>query len=184
MQVTNPETNHPKVRLRREMRAILRQSTADSRPITTALGQWLDAHPHALTIAVFSALPGEPDLAEVVANHPDRCWVFPRVVGESLVFHRVSDPASDLTPGTLGILEPTPTLPTVEPAGIDAFFCPGLAFDPRGGRLGRGKGFYDRMLATARPEALKIGICFPYQWVADTYGEAHDIRMDEVIRGS
>jgi 5-formyltetrahydrofolate cyclo-ligase len=39
------------------------------------------------------------------------------------------------------------------------------------------------MLAHARPDALKTGVCFPCQIVADTCAEAHDIRMDEVISG-
>jgi 5-formyltetrahydrofolate cyclo-ligase len=78
-------------------------------------------------------------------------------------------------------LEPLPCLPELPVARIDAFFCPGLAFDSHGGRLGRGRGFYDRMLAQARPDALKVGVCFPRQLVSDTCPEAHDVRMDELV---
>ena len=58
-----------------------------------------------------------------------------------------------------------------------------VTVEPTGGRLGRGRGFYDRMLAKARPDALKLGICFEIQLVADTFPEPHDVRMDHVIAG-
>jgi 5-formyltetrahydrofolate cyclo-ligase len=132
---------------------------------------------------VFHALPGEVDLTEITLRHGGRRWAYPRIAGDDLVFHVVEDPASDLTPGTMGIFEPLADLPQVAIDEIDAFLCPGLAFDKRGGRLGRGKGFYDRMLARARPDALKIGVCFPEQLVPDAFAEAHDIAMDGVLTG-
>lgn len=183
MQVTNPGMNDPKAQLRRHMRSILRSHPADLRPILAALCDWLETHPDASTIAVFSALPGEPDLTSMVAAHPERRWAYPRVEGQNLTFHLVRDPVYDLLAGAFGVLEPAASLPQVSTAEIAAFLCPGLAFDARGGRLGRGKGYYDRVLANARPDALKIGICFPCQIVADTHGEDHDIRMDQVIDG-
>lgn len=165
------------------MRRILRVNTPDSLPVRRALHDWLSEHPEPRTIAVFAALPGEPDLADLIAAHPERRWVYPRVDGSDLVFHQVKHPASELVPGAFRILEPSPALATVPLREIDAFLCPGLAFDPHGGRLGRGKGFYDRMLASARADALKIGVCFPCQIVPDTYPESHDIRMDAVVCG-
>lgn len=146
-----------------------------------AVDAWLQAHPAPLTIAAFAALPGEVDLMDVIARHPDRRWVFPRMEGQGLRFHAVANPAIDLSTGAFGVREPAPALPIVEITEIDAFFCPGLAFDARGGRLGRGKGFYDRMLAHARPDALKIGVCHRAARVDDTFPESHDIAMDEVI---
>jgi 5-formyltetrahydrofolate cyclo-ligase len=144
----------------------------------------LSARPELRTIAVFSALPGEPDLTELTClPRPGLRWVYPRVDGEHLTFHIVADPAQDLIPGAFGILEPAPGLTEVQPSEIDAFFCPGLAFDPQGGRLGRGRGFYDRLLAQARPAALKIGVCFAHQLVPNTHSEPHDIAMDIVISG-
>jgi 5-formyltetrahydrofolate cyclo-ligase len=165
------------------MRRLLREIDHDSQAILAAVNDWLTAHPGARTIAVFSALPGEVDLAEITARHDNRRWVYPRVAGEDLVFHVVVNPAADLKPGTMGILEPVPNLPRVALDEIDAFFCPGLAFDARGGRLGRGRGFYDRLLSRARPDALKIGVCFPAQLVPDTFAQAHDIAMDGILTG-
>lgn len=146
-----------------------------------ALENWLGRHPDLRTIAVFAALPGEVDLSEWVARHPERRWLYPRVAGEDLSFHHVENPATGLTPGAFGVREPLASLPAEPIGGINAFLCPGLAFDPRGGRLGRGRGFYDRMLAKARPGVLKVGVCFPDQIVEDTFPEAHDIAMDELV---
>jgi len=99
------------------------------------------------------------------------------------MFHAVKNPDLELVPGAFGILEPSPTLPVVDLAKIDVFLCPGLAFDSHGGRLGRGRGYYDRLLARARPDAYKIGVCFPHQLVPETFTEPHDIHMDLVISG-
>jgi 5-formyltetrahydrofolate cyclo-ligase len=146
-----------------------------------AVDVWLEAHPAPRTIAAFAALPGEVDLMDLIARHPERRWVFPRVEESDMHFHAVGNPAVDLTTGAFGVREPFPALPIVEIAEIDVFFCPGLAFDARGGRLGRGKGFYDRMLAQVRPDALKIGVCHQAACVDDTFPEPHDIAMDKVI---
>jgi len=167
------------------MRQLLRGLNADSRPVCEALRQWLAARPHLKTIAVFSPLPGEIDLADFITHHPEIRWAYPRVVERNdLKFHQVQNPTTDLLPGNFSILEPFPALPEIPPAAIDAFICPGLAFDNNGGRLGRGKGYYDRILKKARPDALKIGVCFPEQLVPDTFSEPHDIHMDAVIVGT
>lgn len=159
------------------MRRLLRESPPDSHPPCAAFHRWLLARPDLHTIAVYSPLPGEVDLSAVIRRHPEIRWVYPRVSGDHLTFH----PGGDLIPGAFGILEPAPRSPEVPLREIDAILCPGLAFHEKGGRLGRGRGFYDRLLARARPGTLKIGICFPEQLVPDTFSEAHDIPMDEVI---
>lgn len=135
------------------------------------------------TVALYAAMPEEVDLLPLVAWDPDRRWVFPRVCGEDLVFHEVRDCDRDLIPGRMGIREPSPSLPQVAAGEVDVFLCPGLAFDAGGGRLGRGRGYYDRTLAAARPGALKVGVCLPCQRVADTFPQAHDVAMDVVISG-
>ena len=165
------------MKMRKEMLAHKR----DSGPVCETAFRWLADHSFIQSIAVFAALPGEPDLTELVARHPDRKWVYPKVVGEHLAFYVVEDPAMDLSPGAFGILEPTAAQPEVAIGEIDAFICPGLAFDAKGGRLGRGRGFYDRTLAMARPSAVRIGVCFENQLVPDTYSEAHDVMMNQVI---
>lgn len=165
------------------MREILRGQQPESDTAVTALNLWLLGCEGLRTIAVFAALPGEVDLSRLIQLRPDLCWVYPKVRAEQLSFHQIRDAATELVPGAFGILEPTNAHPEVGIGEIDAFICPGLAFDPAGGRLGRGRGFYDRILSQAREDATKIGVCFEIQRVPDTYAEAHDIRMDQVIFG-
>ena len=63
---------------------------------------------------------------------------------------------------------------------IDLAIVPGMAFDPQGHRLGRGRGYYDRFLPLI-PQAYKIGLCFPFQLVGNVPTEPTDIAMDEVV---
>ncbi|MBK1884488.1 5-formyltetrahydrofolate cyclo-ligase [Luteolibacter pohnpeiensis] len=168
-----------KADLRRTMRSLLKSASFHDEPVAKKITHWISDHPELITIAMYAALPGEIDILELIS--PGKSWALPRVEGEKLVFHEVRSPDTDLKTGAFGIREPLETLPIIPADKIDAFFCPGLAFDARGGRLGRGRGFYDRLLENARPDALKIGICHPFQLVPDVFAEAHDIRMDGII---
>jgi 5-formyltetrahydrofolate cyclo-ligase len=161
------------------MRRLLREQQPASDQTCAALEKWLLAHPALRTVAVYSPLPGEVELSAILLLRAETRWVYPKVSGTELTFHS----GLDFVSGAFGILEPAAGSPAVALAEIDAFICPGLAFDPRGGRLGRGRGFYDRMLSHARPDALKLGICFKIQLVEDTFSESHDVRMDHVISG-
>ena len=65
---------------------------------------------------------------------------------------------------------------------IDLLLIPGLAFDVRGGRLGRGGGYYDRLLATrAGGGAVAIGVCFEFQRVNRLPLAPHDALVDGII---
>ena len=63
---------------------------------------------------------------------------------------------------------------------IDIALVPGMSFDEKGHRLGRGKGYYDRFLVKI-PHVYKIGVCFPFQKFPDIPSDEHDVMMDEVI---
>jgi len=168
--------------MRRDMRAVLREMRHPLPDVAGSIAAWLRAHPALHRITVFAALSGEPDLMPLLSTLPDRHWCFPRVTdAHRLTFHEIQEPAISLRTATFGILEPTPETPEIAIHEIDAFICPGLAFDLGGGRLGRGRGYYDRMLSACRTDAIKIGACFACQIVDHTFTEAHDIPMDVVI---
>ena len=63
---------------------------------------------------------------------------------------------------------------------VDVAVVPGMAFDSRCNRLGRGKGYYDRMLPKLS-NAYKIGMCFDFQKLPGIPADDHDIKVDEVI---
>lgn len=85
----------------------------------------------------------------------------------------------DLEPGPHGIREPRAECPPVPLNQLDLILVPGLAFDLRGRRLGRGKGVFDRLLATA--SGVRVGVAFDCQIVEAVPVEPHDARVDFVL---
>ena len=80
--------------------------------------------------------------------------------------------------GAFHIEEPTGEN-TVDPADIELIVVPAVAYDRKGNRLGRGKGFYDRLLRTTK--ATKIGVGYEFQLLDEIPVEPHDVGMDIVI---
>ncbi len=93
----------------------------------------------------------------------------------------VHDLEADFRHGTLGIPEPKKRCLEVDPAEIDWVLVPGLAFDARCYRLGRGGGHYDRLLPLLRPDAPKWALAFDEQWVDELPVEPHDVPLDGVV---
>ena len=89
----------------------------------------------------------------------------------------------ELKPGAFGILEPAFDPKRLgRPEDLGLAVVPGLGFDRRGGRLGRGEGYFDRFLAEAK-KAYKVGLAFEFQIVDEVPREAKDVSVDEVIIG-
>lgn len=161
-------------------RLVTLNRTSDSNAVVHQLVLELKKLPTAHIVAAYMALPGEVDLSALFAQ-VDKDWVFPKVRGENLNFYRVKNIDLEMQVGAFGIMEPIDGLEEVWVEDVDVFLCPGLGFDRNGGRLGRGRGFYDRMLNQAKPSALKFGVCFSFQIVDEIIMEDHDVRMDRVI---
>ncbi|HEY8392564.1 MAG TPA: 5-formyltetrahydrofolate cyclo-ligase [Capillibacterium sp.] len=97
----------------------------------------------------------------------------------TMEFRRVEN-LTALTPGPFGIREPQ-TGPLCPPEEIGVFFLPGLAFDRRGNRLGRGAGYYDRYLAKLRHPAFKAGLAFQLQITDALPVTATDVKIDSLL---
>jgi 5-formyltetrahydrofolate cyclo-ligase len=69
----------------------------------------------------------------------------------------------------------------VEPEDLDLIMVPGVGFDRRGGRMGNGQGYYDRLLERGRPDAPLIALAFESQMFPEILVGPHDIFMDKVI---
>ena len=111
--------------------------------------------------------------------------VVPYCVGDDLRLFCVEG-VDELSPGMWGILEPKPEWRgrldrRVEAAELDLIIVPGVAFDRRGGRLGFGKGYYDRFLRQVRADAVKIALAFECQLVEEIPMTEQDVCMDKVI---
>jgi 5-formyltetrahydrofolate cyclo-ligase len=85
----------------------------------------------------------------------------------------------DLTPGKFGIWEPAPGCAWFPLNRLDLTLVPGIAFNAIGGRLGRGRGFYDRLLVQV--SGIKCGVAFDEQVVPEIPTEPHDIRLNCIL---
>ena len=105
--------------------------------------------------------------------------LLPKVVGDDLTLHPYLGKKS-LSKGAFNILEPnTPQFSDYN--RIDMAVIPGMAFDKHCHRLGRGKGYYDRLLSQMPQHIYKIGIAFPFQIITEVPATELDISVDEVI---
>lgn len=140
-----------------------------------------DAQNAPQTILAYWPLPDEVDLRPLVKLlfAQGKVIILPKVTGPSTMELRRYTSADDLKEGAFHIQEPVGEQFT-DYDKIDLALVPGMAFDAAGHRLGRGKGYYDRFLGE-HPHIYKIGVCFPFQRVAEVPSEAHDVVMDEVI---
>lgn len=104
--------------------------------------------------------------------------LLPCVKGDELEL-RYFDGEERLQPGEgYAIPEPVGELFT-DWGKIDLILVPGVAFDKSGNRLGRGKGYYDKVLK--QTGACKVGVCFDFQLVERVPVEPHDVKMDRVV---
>ncbi len=129
-------------------------------------------------VLCFWSLPDEVNTHDLIQKWAkQKTILLPKVIGEKLELHTFTDTES-MTTGEFGISEPTgPVFDDFKK--IDLCIIPGLAFDKDGGRMGRGKGFYDRFLP--QTNCHKMGICFPWQIVPKIECAPWDIPMDEVV---
>lgn len=141
----------------------------------------LEKHPkfqEAKTILLYHSLKDEVQTHSFIEKWSgEKRIILPVVVGDELELRSYTGPA-DLAIGAYGIAEPTGDIFT-DYASIDLVIVPGVAFDMNGHRLGRGKGYYDKLLP--KIQAHKIGICFPFQLIDEVPAEPFDICMNAVI---
>lgn len=102
-------------------------------------------------------------------------WCFPRLIGDDLEFAR----GTVFERSGLGFEQPVARAPAVSLGELAGILVPGLAFDRRGGRLGRGRGYYDRALKGYG--GMKVGIAFSCQILDGIPLEDWDLEMDAII---
>lgn len=94
----------------------------------------------------------------------------------------VFDTATDVVEGKFGVREPLVTCPEASLTEFDLMLVPGMAFDAHGNRLGRGKGFYDRILAGA--SGVKCGVAYDFQLLESMPTEPHDAKVSFIFTPS
>lgn len=130
-------------------------------------------------IALYYSIPGEVQTAGFLEKWFDKKQLLlPLVVGDNLRLLPYKGKEA-LKPGAFGIPEPIDQETTVAESEIDLIIVPGIAFDRQLNRMGRGKGYYDRLLSTLL--VPKIGICFGFQLQETVPVEPFDKKMDLII---
>ncbi len=148
---------------------------------SAALRQLLERHQRfaeAQVLLLYHSLPDEVYTHQMVEELSQRKEILlPVVVGNELELRRYTG-KDDLRMGAYGIAEPVGELFT-DYDRIDVAVIPGIAFDASGNRLGRGKGYYDRLLP--KLHTYNIGICYDFQVLEEIPCEPFDRKMDAVL---
>ena len=169
-------------RIRKLVRAMPEDVRADDSRKLCKLFSHQPIWMRAKNVLLFASLFDEPDITPLIDNalSSQRVVALPQFDSE-----RGSYVAAILTaraamePGPFHVLEPASGCPSIPLNQLDLVLVPGVAFDLAGRRLGRGKGFYDRLLAEVRGH--KCGVAFDTQLTARLPEEPHDVRVDSIL---
>lgn len=178
---------HIKAALRRDVRALLKERSVEQRARDSARARSLfeqqAAWQSARSIFFYAPLPEELDIWPLLIDSlaAGKTVCLPRFdpATQRYVACEIRDVAKDIVSGQFGIREPVERCVAVPLNQLDLVLVPGVAFDPCGHRLGRGKGFYDRLLADA--SGVHCGVAFDEQIVAEIPLEPHDVSVHCIL---
>jgi 5-formyltetrahydrofolate cyclo-ligase len=176
-----------KAALRREVLS-RRAALADREARSAAIQDFTGALPEferAAVVAMYVGVGAEVATGRLLGRALERgsTVCVPWRDGNDLYLARLLSP-DELVPVSFGLLEPPRELALtrlVSPADADLMLIPGVAFDRNGGRLGHGKGFYDRLLERAGAGPLRVALAFECQLVETVPMMTGDERMDLIV---
>jgi 5-formyltetrahydrofolate cyclo-ligase len=178
-----------KSELRSKIRAALKEISPAARAVASQrLCAKLKEQPFfqsAATVLFFAPLPNEIDLWPLLEESlPYKTVVLPCFDSDNQSYksRRVKNLRVEIISGQFGIREPAASCVEMPPGDLDLILVPGVAFDLHGNRLGRGKGFYDRLLQKIR--CKKAGVCFDEQLTGKIPVEPHDATLDFILTPS
>ncbi|HZM05981.1 MAG TPA: 5-formyltetrahydrofolate cyclo-ligase [Candidatus Saccharimonadales bacterium] len=176
-----------KRQLRQKLRAMLKTMCAAPNPADSLracdLLRQQSVWKNARSVLFYTPLPGELDLTSLhfEAVTQGKIIALPRFIearGEYDAF-QIHNAAQDCIPGKFGIREPAAHCAPLPLMHLDLIMTPGVGFDLTGHRLGRGQGYYDRLLARAK--GVKCGVAFDQQIMEHIPGETHDVPMNCIL---
>ncbi len=139
------------------------------------------------TVLFYAAFDGEVDTFDMIkeAQRLNKVIGLPKIIREErrLVPLRVDALETEVLDGLYGIKEPKDSVHArLLPEAIDLVVVPGIAFDKKNNRLGRGGGYYDRFLGSLPEHIPTIGLAFDFQ-IVDVLPsiEVHDIPVTSVL---
>jgi 5-formyltetrahydrofolate cyclo-ligase len=137
----------------------------------------------ARTILFFAPISGEIDLWPLLEESVPAGktvalpWFNPAT--QTYRARRVKNPAGEIVTGKFGVREPAPSCVEIPLEKFDLVLVPGVAFDLSGNRLGRGRGFYDRLLA--KISGVKCGVGYDFQLLEKIPAEPHDVKVNFIL---
>lgn len=167
----------------RKLIALKKTDYCDStlKKLSEEIWEQLELHPDFLKaniILLYFSMKDEVNTHSFIERWSNRKqFLLPVVKGTDLEL-RPYEGMEKMQIGAYGIYEPTGEAVAAYNQ-INLVIVPGVAFNIEGLRLGRGKGYYDRLLPLI--QAKKIGVCFSFQLVDEIPSEGFDVRMDEVL---
>ena len=176
------EKSELRKKVREAKRAVpFEEKVRRSKPIMERVAS-MEAFRKSRTVLLYWSMDDEVYTHDFVERwYEEKCLLLPCVEGDDLLLRQYTGSES-MQPGPqFGILEPTgPVFTQLE--AVEMIVVPGVAFDRHNNRMGRGRGFYDRLLKST-PNALKVGVAFDFQMFDEIPTEPFDVPMDEVISG-
>lgn len=175
------EKNNIRVALRQLSKCFSTESLVESALAVIERVESLPIFSVTRRIVLYHALPDELPTDEMIKRwRMHKTILLPRVCGDSIEIVTYQEDA--LSKGAFNILEPTGGDIVTDFTPYDLAIVPGVAFDRKCNRLGRGKGYYDRFLSHF--PGVTIGICADFRLIDAIPVEEHDICMDRVITPS
>ena len=182
------ETNKLKTELRAKMRAALAAVTPTVRMAASieVCDRLRTQMPCASAILFFAPLPDELDvwplLEESIALGTTCALPFFDAGSQHYGARQIKNPTREIVTGKFGVREPGSSCEEISLEKFNLILVPGVAFDLNGNRLGRGLGFYDRLLGVAG--GIKCGVCHDGQLFPEIPTEPHDVKVDFVLTPS
>jgi 5-formyltetrahydrofolate cyclo-ligase len=183
-----PSGINAKTTLRQKMRAALEKISPAVRAVESIeLCERLKAQmPSAHTILFFAPLPDELDVWPVLelslALGTNCALPFFDAEKKTYGARRLTNLATEIVAGKFGVREPIASCPEVSLDKFDLILVPGMAFDLSGNRVGRGQGFYDRLLKNI--SGIKCGVGYDFQLLEKIPAEPHDAKVDFILTPS
>lgn len=174
--------------LRQKIRTVLKQISPSVRAAESLdLCDRMEPQLHsAHTILFFAPLRDELDIWPLLEKFlaGGKICALPRFQAATQTYSavRIQNLVADIVTGKFGVREPGPGCAEVALEKFDLILVPGVAFDVRGNRLGRGLGFYDRLLQ--RISGVKCGVCHDFQLQENIPTEPHDAKVTFVFTPS
>lgn len=129
-------------------------------------------------IFIYNAMADEVSTQAFIEKwKSEKHFYLPVVKDDNLVFRKLQDDTL-FEKSRIGVNEPVGEDFT-DYSKIGMVIVPGVAFDRKCNRLGRGKGYYDRFLAKIK--APKVGVCFDFQLKDQIPADDRDVKMDMIV---